>query len=178
MPTHPRDQESTQQNWVYSLGAGSYWRGRSSDGKTTGGDCFRQLRELLADWEEIFILNLYKSKDEVLIRGTCFKLTDEVMKLLERVLNLYIHKTVNIDEMQFGFAPGRSASYAILFVHYGQEYYFTFVDQEKAFDRVPRKFLYMVGLGRLGVDERAVRVTQGMYANAWNHVWVNGQYSE
>ena len=35
------------------------------------------------------------------------------MKLLERVLDSYIRKMVNIDEMQFGFVPGRGTTDAI-----------------------------------------------------------------
>ena len=42
-----------------------------------------------SNWEESFILNLYKGKDEVFDRGYYrgIKLTDQVMKLLERVLD-------------------------------------------------------------------------------------------
>ena len=34
------------------------------------------------------------------------KLTDQAMKLLERVLDTSIHWMVNIYSMQFGFVPG------------------------------------------------------------------------
>ena len=39
------------------------------------------------DWEESFILNLYKGKGEALDRGNYrgLKLTDQVMKLLDRI---------------------------------------------------------------------------------------------
>ena len=54
-----------------------------------------------SDWEESIFLNLYKGKDEALDHGTYhgLKLTDQVMKLLKRVLDRLIHNMVNIDEM-------------------------------------------------------------------------------
>ena len=55
--------------------------------------------------------------------------------------------------------------------------YFSFVDLEKAFDRVPREVLWWA-LRSVGVEEWAVRVIQGMYANARSRVRVNGQCSE
>jgi len=70
------------------------------------------------DWEESIILNLYKGKGDALDRGNYrgLKLTDQVMKLLERVLDSYIRKMVNVDEMQFGFVPGRGTTDAIFIV--------------------------------------------------------------
>ena len=61
------------------------------------------------DWQESFILNLYKGKGDALERGNYrgLKLTDQVMKLLERVLDSFIREMVDIDAMQFGFVPGR-----------------------------------------------------------------------
>ena len=55
------------------------------------------------DWEESFILNLYKCKGEALdldnYRG--LKLTSQVMKLLERVMDSFICHMVDINAMQF-----------------------------------------------------------------------------
>ncbi len=72
------------------------------------------------------------------------------MKCLERVLDSAIRSMVNIDEMQFGFVPGRGTTDAIFIARQMQEkyhaakkpLYFAFVDLEKAFDRVPRKVLW------------------------------------
>ena len=55
--------------------------------------------------------------------------------------------------------------------------YFTFVDLEKAFNRVPRKVLWWA-LGSLGLEEWAVRVSKGMYTDVKSHICVNGQYSK
>ena len=136
------------------------------------------------DWEESFVLNLYKGKGEALDCGNYhgLKLTDQVMKLLERVLDSSIHQMVNIDEMQFTFVPGRGTTDAIFIVCQLQEKYiaaankqldFAFVDLEKAFDRVPRKVLWWA-LRSLGVDKQAVHVIQSMHHNARSRVRVNG----
>ena len=107
------------------------------------------------------------------------------MKLLERVLDSFIREMVDIDAMQFGFVPGRGTTDAIFIIRQLQEkyiaankpLYFTFVDLERAFDRVPRKVLWWA-LRSLGVEEWAVRVIQGMYTDVKSCVRVNGQYSK
>ena len=67
------------------------------------------------------------------------------MKIIERELER-IRKLVNIDSMQFGFTPGRGTTDALFVVQRMQKeyrdkkkWYMCFVDNEKAFDRVPRK---------------------------------------
>ena len=104
------------------------------------------------DWQEIFILNLYKGKGDALERRNYrgLKLTDQVMKLLERVLDSFILEMVDIDAMQFGIVPGHGTTDAIFIICQSQEKYiaankplsFAFVDLEKAFNRVPRKVLW------------------------------------
>ena len=90
-----------------------------------------------------------KANGEALDHGNYrgLKLTDQVMKLLERVLNSSNCQMLNMDEMQFTFVPGRSTTDAIFIVG-GQQMYitaankklqFAFVDFEKAFDCVPRR---------------------------------------
>ena len=115
------------------------------------------------DWEENFILMLHKGEGEALDHGNChgLKLTDQVMKLLEPVLDSYICQMVNIDEMQFAFVPGRGTSDAIFIfrqlqgkyiVAANKRLYFAFIDLEKAFNPVPRKVLWWA-LRSLRVDE-------------------------
>ena len=140
------------------------------------------------DWEEILILTLYKGKVEALDRGNYrgLKLTDQVMKLIERVLDPSICKMVNIDHMQLGFVPGRGTTDAIFIFRQLQEKHFAAnkplyiasVDLEIAFDRVPRKVLSSWALRSGGVEEWAKRIIQGMYTNTRSPVRVNGQYSE
>ena len=97
-----------------------------------------------SDWEQNFIVCLYKGKGGTLERGNyCdLKLTDQVMKLLERIVDGLIRQLVSIDDSQFGFVPGRDTTDAIFVVRQLQEkylvaskrLYMAFVDLEKAFD--------------------------------------------
>ena len=107
------------------------------------------------------------------------------MKLCEGVLEKSIRGMVDINGMQFGFVPGKGTTDAIFIARQMQEkyraakkpLYFAFVDLEKAFDRVPREVLWWA-LRSVGVEEWAVTVIKGMYANARSRVRVNGQCSE
>ena len=107
------------------------------------------------------------------------KLTEQVMKILERIVDTLIRQLVSIDDSQFGFVPGRGTTDAIFVVRQLQEkylagnkrLYMAFVDLEKAFDRVPRKVIWWA-LRKLGVEEWIVRLVQGMYANARSRVRV------
>ena len=140
-----------------------------------------------SDWEQSFIVCLYKGKGDALERGNyrSLKLTEQVMKILERIVDSLIRQLVSIDNSQFGFVPGRGTTDAIFVVGQLQEkylatnnrLYMAFVDLEKAFDRVPRKVIWWV-LRKLGVEEWIVRLVQGMYANARSRVCVGEGYSE
>ena len=78
------------------------------------------------------------------------KLLDHVMKVFERVLEERLRRKVSIDDMQFGFRPGRGTTDAIFIIRQVQEKFLAknkelwiaFVDLEKAFDRVPREVLW------------------------------------
>ena len=71
------------------------------------------------------------------------KVVEHGMKVVERVLEMRIREQVKIDEMQFGFTPGKSTTDAIFIVRQVQEkfrgkqkkLYYAFVDIEKAYDR-------------------------------------------
>ena len=138
-----------------------------------------------SDWEQSFIVCLYKG--DTLERGNYrgLKLTEQVMKILERIVDGPIGQLVSTDDSQFGFVPGRGTTDAIFVVRQLQEkylavnkrLYMAFVDLEKAFDRVPRKVIWWA-LRKLGVKEWIVRLVQGMYANAQSRVRVGEGYSE
>ena len=51
------------------------------------------------------------------------KLTEQVMKVLERIVDGLIREVVSIDECQFGFIPGRGTTDAIFVVRQLQEIY-------------------------------------------------------
>ena len=113
------------------------------------------------------------------------KLTEQVMKVLERIVDGLIRHVVSIDDSQFGFVPGRGTTDAIFVIRQLQEkylaankrLYMAFVDLEKAFDQVPRKVIWWA-LRKLGVDEWIVLLVQGMYSNARSHVRVGEGHSE
>ena len=67
------------------------------------------------DWEESFIVCLYKGKGDALDRGNYrgLKLTEQAMKILERIVDGLIRQVVSIDDSQFGFVPGRGTTDAI-----------------------------------------------------------------
>ena len=70
------------------------------------------------DWQESYIVNLYKGKGDALNRGNYrgLKLIDQVMKVLERLVKSLIRQRVEIDEMQCGFMSGRGTTDAIFIV--------------------------------------------------------------
>ena len=104
-----------------------------------------------SDWEQSFIVCLYKSKGDALERGNYrgLKLTQQVMKVLKRIVGGLVRQLVSIDDSQFGFIPGRGITDAIFVVGQLQEkylaankrLYMAFVDLDKAFDRVTRKII-------------------------------------
>ena len=97
-----------------------------------------------SDWEQSFIVCLYKGKGDALERGNYhgLKLTEQVMKVLERNVDGLVRQMVSIDNSQFGFIPGRGTTDAIFVVRQLQEKYLAankrpyiaFVDLGKAFD--------------------------------------------
>ena len=144
------------------------------------------------DWEMSFILNLYKGKGDALNRGNYrgLKLTEHVMKVMERIVDGLIREMMTIDEMQFAFVPGRGTTDAIFIIRQLQEkflsrylnnknltLFFAFVDLEKALDHVPRKVLWWA-MRKVGVEEWIVRLVQAMYNNARSWVRVGSEYSE
>ena len=94
-------------------------------------------------------------------------------------------REISIDDMQFGFMPGRGTTDAIFILGQLQEkhlaknkkLYFAFVDLEKAFDRVPRKVIWWA-MRKLGIEEWIVRFVQAMYNNTRSRVRVNNTYSD
>ena len=78
-----------------------------------------------SDWEQSFIVCLYKGKGDALERGNYhgLKLTEQVMKVLEKIVDGLIRQLVSIVDSQFGFVPGRGTTVAIFVVGQLQEKY-------------------------------------------------------
>ena len=68
-----------------------------------------------SDWQESYIVNLYKGKGDALNRDNYkgLKLIEQTMNVLERVVERLIQQRVEIDEMQCGFMSGRGTTDAI-----------------------------------------------------------------
>ena len=75
------------------------------------------------------------------------KLLEHAIKIVEKVLEKSLGKFVMIDDVQLGFMPGKGTIVVVFILRRIQEKYLAkqkklymcFVDQEKAFDRVPRE---------------------------------------
>ena len=61
------------------------------------------------DWRESILVSVYKGKGDPLVCGSyrAIKFLEQPMKVLERVLENRIRCQVSIDNMQFGFMPGK-----------------------------------------------------------------------
>ena len=139
------------------------------------------------DWDRSIILNCFKGKGDAMERGNYrgLKLLEHSMKLFERILEQHIRSAVNIDDMQFGFMPGKGTMEAIFIIRQMQErflakkktLYLTFIDLEKAFDRVPRKVVQWA-LRKVGVDEWIIRVVLAMYKLCKSAVSINNTIGE
>ena len=131
--------------------------------------------KLPADWDRSCMINVYKGKGDALQCGSYrgIKLLEHAMKVFERVMEVRLREKLHIDEMQFGFMPGRGTTDAVFIVRQLQEKYLgkkkelwmAFIDLEKAFDRVPREVIWWA-LRELGVEEHVVSVIQVMYSKA------------
>ena len=103
------------------------------------------------EWKTSVVVSIFKGKGDVMDCGAYrgVKLLEHAMKIVERVLENRIRELVMIDEMQFGFMPGKGTTRALFILRRMQEefrkrekkLYMCFVDLEKAFDRVPRKVM-------------------------------------
>ena len=78
-----------------------------------------------SDWEQRFIVCLYKGKGDTLERGNYrgLQLTEQVMKILERIVDSLIRQLVSINDSQCGFVPGRGTTDAVFVVRQLQEKY-------------------------------------------------------
>ena len=112
-----------------------------------------------SDWEQFHGLPLQENEG-ALKRGNYpgLRLTEQVMKILKRIVDGLIRQLVSIDDSQFGFVPGRGTTDAIFVVRQLQEkylaankrLYMAFIDLEKAFDRVSRKVIWWALRKRCG----------------------------
>ena len=139
-----------------------------------------------------YILSLHKCKGDAVDGGSYrgLKLTEHVMKVLEKIVDDVIQAMIDIDEMLYAFVPGCGTTDAIFIIRQLQEKYLAWKNPngkkshpllcvcglQKAFDRVPHKVLWWA-MHSLGIGEWVVRAEQAMYSNARNRVRSDSLYS-
>ena len=139
------------------------------------------------EWKTSVIVPIFKGKGDVRSCGSYrrVKLLEHAIKIVERVLGKRIRTLVNLNEMQFGFMPGKGTVDAIFIVRRMQEeyqkkdkkLYMCFVDMEKAFDRVPRKVMEWA-MRKKGPSKIIVWAVMRLYDGAKTRVRVGSAYSE
>ena len=78
-----------------------------------------------SDWDQSFIVCLYKAKGDALKRGNYrgLKLTKQVMKIYERTVGGLFRQILSVSDSQFGFGPEKGTTDAIFVVRQLQEKY-------------------------------------------------------
>ena len=78
-------------------------------------NCIIAENKIPDDWEQSFLISLYKGKGDALDRGNYrgLKLLEQTLKVVERIVENLIRDQVSIDDMQFGFMPARGTTDAI-----------------------------------------------------------------
>ena len=105
------------------------------------------------DWEQSLIKNLYTGKGNALDQGNYrgFKMTYQLMKTLEHVLDSSVRGMGDIDGMKFTWcqekAPLMLSSARQIqekYITHKKPLYFALMDLEEAFDGIPRKVVWCV----------------------------------
>ena len=139
-------------------------------------NCKLKEKRIPTEWDISIIVNSFKQKGSY--RGQ--KLLGHMVKIFERIIGQEIRKVVHISDMQFGFMPEKGTLDTIFIARQLQEkylgkkknLYFTFVDLEKAFDRVPRDVVRWV-MRKLNIDEWLIETAIAMYELSNSTVRVN-----
>ena len=149
--------------------------------------CVLDGRGMPDEWKTSVIVPIFKGKSDMMSCGSYrgVKLLEHAIKIVERVLERQIRTLVNLNEMQFGFMPGKGTVDAIFIVRRMQEkyqkkdkkLYMCFVDMEKAFDRVPRKVM-KCAMKKKGLSEVIVWAVMSLYDGAKTRARVRSAYLE
>ena len=123
-------------------------------------------------WRNSILVPIFKEKGDVQefknYRG--IKLLTHTSKIREKVVDRRLRECTEIHESQFGFMPGRSTTDAIFILKQTTEKHLegqkdiivTFIDLEKAYDRVPREEIWRCMRER-NVPKKYVKLIQDMH---------------
>ena len=151
--------------------------------------CQRVLDEkgMPEEWKTSVVVPIFKGKGDVMDCGAYrgVKLLEHTMKIVERVIEKRIRELVKVDDMQFGFMPGKGTTDALFILRRMQEefrgrekkLYMCFVDLEKAFDRVPRKVMEWA-LRKKSLPEVLVKAVMSLHVGSRTKVRVGSGLSE
>ena len=139
------------------------------------------------EWALRVVVPIFKGKGDAMSCGAYreVKLLEHAMKILEKVLERRMQHMVKVDEMQFGFMPGKGTIDAVFILRRLQEdhldkekkLYMCFVDLEKAFDSIPKRVLEWT-MRKRGIPEAMVRAVMSLYEGAKTRVRVGLELSE
>ena len=140
------------------------------------------------EWKTSVVVPIFKGKGDVMDCGAYrgVRLLEHAMKIVERVLENGIRELLMIDEMQFGFMPGKSKTHASFILRRMQEefrgrekkLYMCFLYLEKAFDRVPRKVMEWSLIKKKGLAEVMVQAVMSLYEGSRTKVRVGSGTSD
>ena len=121
------------------------------------------------EWKKSEFVPIYKQKGDPLECGNFrgIKLLEHGMKMFEKNLERRLRKLIAVNNMQFGFSPGKGTTDAVFIIQQLQEkhlevhkdLFLTFVDLGKAYDR---DLVYWF-LRRRGGPEKLVRLVEATY---------------
>ena len=127
------------------------------------------------EWKKSEIVPIYKQKGDPLECGNfrAIKLLEHGMKMFQKIVERRLRKLIIVNNMQFGFSPGKGTTDAVFVIQQLQEkqiemhkdLFLSFVDLEKAYDRVLMDLVYWC-LRRRGVPEKVVRLVEATYHGA------------
>ena len=136
------------------------------------------------NWKTSVVVPIYKGKGDVTNCGAYrgVKLLKYGMKIVVRVLEKRIRALVKVDDIHYGFMPGRGTIDALLTVRRMQEkyrekkdkkLYMCFVDFEMALDRVPRRVII-----EFQEPEILVKAVMSLYEGSKMKVKVGSEFLE
>lgn len=158
-----------------------FWKRMGEDGVKFLTKLFnRILCEGIPDqWRRSYLVPFYKNKGDIRLCGNyrAIKLISHTFKMWERILNKRLLKLTNVSENQCGFVAGKSTTDAIHSIRILMEKFranrtdlhMTFIDLEKAFDRVPRELIWQA-LRAQGVPEHYIHLVKDMYRDVTTKV--------